>query len=1785
MATLISNASGNLTGAATFVRAGAEGSGTISLARADVTTLAAASSVSSANMQVATGAVIDGVLLWVMQSQAGSTGTFKVDLQKGGVSQGSVTVNKTDLPALVANASIGPVFFKFGTTATGDNGTNWNLVLTTTGTGTVSYARHTTSSATFMTRALRTTTAATPAAGDDLYITGELTGAGTHNSITVTMDSTATTAYGSGVLNSTSFAGGGIHISNYGTLTYGTSASTNYVLRVNGDVMVYQFGTLNIPSTAGSPAPTLSPPLDGLSPTAAWSASRKLLTAYGGAFYTPTGTPTTVSAFLDQSGNSRDLTPPVSNGPLIGATSPISFLYNGAGAANTFLNSGALTASSFISNTAAYMIVSMQVSAFTTNTTYYANAQILQDNGQNYGLTVGGTGSSGTVYADTYSPFVSVSGIALNTPYVLEFRIDSGTLYLRVNGGGEVSVGASTAQGMGVLNLGGKYLSNCHDGYIWEAATFNTVPTLAQRDAMAANFLAYAKGATSTSTAVLEFQQASADGDFGLRCLDYSTVTITGQPRTAGKNVSKCKLTANVVGSNVLTGGANNINGGTAFGVTEATNNSLLALVFTDNSTSGSHSSYFNGPSINNTTQTATMWLARGNGTNNRYVRVYVGDNATATSITNGFYSDIDLQAGTAGTVTAVGTGTATSVSIVAEGRGYLIRMTGKLGSSSLNPNVHMCACAVAGTISYVGNSTQCFIFDHVSLVTASSISNTTFNVDADTGWLSGDAVCVASTTRNVNESEIYPLNANAGASSFTSALYPFGITGNAFNGTHSGTSPTQGEVGLLTRNVKIRSISTTLMSYVYCTALATVTASWAEFHQLGTNIASKRGIEIEAGATTNPKNFSYCSAHDFEYGGFWCANGSTTSMNVTLSNNIIWKTGGGGGAITLNGNITNTDWTFDGNLIIQFTGVTAIWLGDVGGVCTNNTVVGIGNSQPAIMLQESNVAIGTFNNNTVHSCAGWALQNNSTNLSGVINNFSAWRCNDYGVYNNAGTCPDLSFNNLTLFGNNTYNMNTVSDTLVITGTSVIAGDASFAVQYGIRFVQGARALFDISGVDFSGTGTGLAAHTSNEIFFTSANFFTLSGTLNNCKFAASGGPISSKSVWSKSSYLGFEKYSQIAGDHRTEMAYGQLKTDSVVFNTASPSMRMTANSASSKLESAPKGKGIQVAVNSSTAITASVYVRKDSTYTGNQPRLIVRANAAIGINVDTVLATYASSTGTWNQISGTTIGATDDGVMEFIVDCDGTAGFINVDDWAFTASPVSQSLVPSSVYADADTFLAPSVLPPPFNPMSLTGLMGWWDASVFASMTIASGTYVNVIADQSGHGNTMTWIGSGPTVQSPQYITNFNNSYPAMSFNSANSAGMKATSFPIGTGNTLTLFVVGTALQVVNIAYGRICSYAYPGASNDYNNAGSFDFSVNNNSLSVLWFERNTQNSMSAAMSVYPAVHRFIVTVDSSGVMTLYVDGVASPTGTAAGNWISSGTFAIGYNATGGSYWAGPIGELGIATGYHNATTVAQLDSYLAKKWGLDPATNFLARTSGLDTTHVNAYTALINGLVTDGIWSKLDVLRIYATQDTTTALLNLVSSNYTGTLHGSPTFTADRGFTGSEGSSTVYIDSGFNPTTAVTPQFAQAAAHMSVWPINNTGGNPFLGSQSSGSTNNTQMFKYTGDNNLYIRINSDNSLANSGNVNIAGHILGNRVDSGDWTSYRNGTSVSGAASPGASPPNLNFYELGCNVNGTAAGSGNQFTMMSWGTKLSATDATNFYNRLRTYMTAVGVP
>jgi len=87
-----------------------------------------------------------------------------------------------------------------------------------------------------------------PVAGDDLFINAEYTTGSTVSGFTVTMDNTTSaTTFGS---NGTGF--GGVNISQDTSLNYGTSANTNYYLRLNGNLWLNAGATFNMGTTANT---------------------------------------------------------------------------------------------------------------------------------------------------------------------------------------------------------------------------------------------------------------------------------------------------------------------------------------------------------------------------------------------------------------------------------------------------------------------------------------------------------------------------------------------------------------------------------------------------------------------------------------------------------------------------------------------------------------------------------------------------------------------------------------------------------------------------------------------------------------------------------------------------------------------------------------------------------------------------------------------------------------------------------------------------------------------------------------------------------------------------------------------------------------------------------------------------------------------------------------------------------------------------------------------------------------------------------------------------------------------------------------------------------------------------------------------------------------------------------------------------------------------------------------------------------------------------------------------
>ena len=240
--------------------------------------------------------------------------------------------------------------------------------------------------------------------------------------------------------------------------------------------------------------------------------------------------------------------------------------------------------------------------------------------------------------------------------------------------------------------------------------------------------------------------------------------------------------------------------------------------------------------------------------------------------------------------------------------------------------------------------------------------------------------------------------------------------------------------------------------------------------------------------------------------------------------------------------------------------------------------------------------------------------------------------------------------------------------------------------------------------------------------------------------------------------------------------------------------------------------------------------------------------------------------------------------------------------------------------------------------------------------------------------------------------------------------------------------------------------------------------------------------------------------------------------------------------------------------------------------------ATNYLARTTNGDEGGNGANIIdLICGLVADGVWSKLDTLYLPAQQNDPDARLNLVNGNYS--LTGVATFTAYRGFSALP---VAGLDTGFNAALAPSPHFAQNDASVGVWPYQAvvSGGFEFgngAGGLVAAQTNIATRFS---DGSTYIRVNGFSASGNFASPGTNGLYVGDRSAFDTVNSYVNGVAATPLAVTSVTPTNANFT-LGV-VGGFAS---SQIVSGAFlGGSLGAAGNLAIYNRLRTYMTAVGL-
>lgn len=567
------------------------------------------------------------------------------------------------------------------------------------------------------------------------------------------------------------------------------------------------------------------------------------------------------------------------------------------------------------------------------------------------------------------------------------------------------------------------------------------------------------------------------------------------------------------------------------------------------------------------------------------------------------------------------------------------------------------------GTLNIVGPTKNA----RTTLTNTVTAGATSLVVGSTSGWEAGDVLCFS------------PSGVSAGSGNYETrtiltvdSATTVTLTAGTANG-YTVNSQLTCFIGNLTRRIKVRGISSSLnMNSIQTQGTGSIeTCQYVE-------TLNYTGQGFYANSTGN-FNIRYCTVNTGSSVNGMYIDASATNFNIQdcVIYNISFQ------SININTSLAGTR-VFQNNLAIGSTSSFAdqlIYRIRPADIFKDNVFVGKtgGSSSLAriFLLESGNYPEANFSNNYFgyYNSAGIRLETlsgaNEFTLEGV---FKDWTV--IGSQNNAFIgfelspggqgnfiCRNLIFDGLRILGNRTVGMSIRNAYNLLTfRNSIFASLVSGHNQVvGLRVDNTYYLRVILENCDF-GVATGSAGtHSTADIQFNAAQglheFFGrdlhLGSTtpIQNLQNAVGSSP---------QSFLRVQRYNNVANDNRSFFRFGTIQTNTSIFNTAAPSEQITPSSSSVKIESSSKLSP----VNSGETLTISVRVRKNAAYNGAQPRLLQKAYFPTGVTVDTVLDTMTVAADTWETLTGTTGTSTADGVFIFVVDCDGTAGSIFVDDW-----------------------------------------------------------------------------------------------------------------------------------------------------------------------------------------------------------------------------------------------------------------------------------------------------------------------------------------------------------------------------------------------------------------------------------------------------------------------------------------------------------------------------------------
>lgn len=523
------------------------------------------------------------------------------------------------------------------------------------------------------------------------------------------------------------------------------------------------------------------------------------------------------------------------------------------------------------------------------------------------------------------------------------------------------------------------------------------------------------------------------------------------------------------------------------------------------------------------------------------------------------------------------------------------------------------------------------------------SSSDTVLAVDRETGWTNGQSIVIAGTERDVDARE----HLTVSASDATTVTVTSGLSL-----PHAGDPDgLAADIVLLDRPLTITVTNTGAPAYQVVSGTGRVKWRWTRWSFLGTSTANRDTFTM-IGSTVNLVA---------EYSG---ADGSVVTMlratdfTATLRNCTFVDPASSG--------VSGYLFLVSGTWAVELENVVAI-------------AAGLGNtngfSVTAGVLQATNLRMSGFNGANIvdvdESGATFRGQHvgiyNCTCPNGmiVVNDGAEVYLEDFLLMRGVGTSTTaIQVNDAAIFrgvrglirGNNGGGIQLGQVWSVDLIDTDVDAEASFSQPFGIAVLNTPDDM--VRHAAFRGCTFGTVGHSTADVNIPSANCPKVRLVFDNSSLNSST-PINNPPVMY--SEIAFQREGGVAGDNRTIVyGIGEIARDANVYRTAAPSRRLDPTGDWRVLRAAPK----QAAIRQGQRFRLGVYGRVDNDFNG-EFRLVLLANASIGVLEDTVLATHSGVTDTWELMQGDMPdAATDDGVVSIAIEATGTAGSGWVDDW-----------------------------------------------------------------------------------------------------------------------------------------------------------------------------------------------------------------------------------------------------------------------------------------------------------------------------------------------------------------------------------------------------------------------------------------------------------------------------------------------------------------------------------------